>query len=139
MLRKAQYGDVIRVSHTFYYHYGIYVGNGRVIHYTDANGGDFKGTVQETSLESFLNGEDSYSVCEFDPENYPHINSPEETVERARSQLGKGGYNFFTNNCEHFAVWCKTGQYESSQVSAYSPSNIADGIFSAIKYLFCGG
>ncbi|MBQ7215193.1 MAG: lecithin retinol acyltransferase family protein [Synergistaceae bacterium] len=135
MPRKAHYGDVIRVAHTFYYHYGVYVGNGRVIHYTDEGGGDFKGMVQETSLETFLNGEDSYSVREFDPEDYPHINSPEETVRLARSKLGEEDYNFFAHNCEHFAVWCKTGQDRASQVSAFKPNNIADGILSAFEDL----
>lgn len=50
--------------------------------------------------------------------NY-HIYSPEETVHRAKEMLGKkrGEYNFVTNNCEHFALWCKTGVGESNQVS----------------------
>ena len=42
---------------------------------------------------------------------------PRETVQRARSKIGKGGYNLFTHNCEHFAIWCKTGQLESTQLS----------------------
>lgn len=136
MARQAHNGDIIRVDHTFYAHYGVYVGGGTVIHYTDANGSDFKGIVQETSLYSFLNGRDRYSVCEFSSVDYPHIYSPDETVRRARSKLGQGGYNFFTHNCEHFAVWCKTGKYDSSQVSDYKPSKIADGVFSAIEDLF---
>ena len=36
--------------------------------------------------------------------------SPEETVERACSRLGEKGYNLITNNCDHFATWCKTGK-----------------------------
>jgi hypothetical protein len=32
------------------------------------------------------------------------------------SRLGESGYNLFGNNCEHFATWCKTGQWESQQV-----------------------
>ncbi|MBR1485765.1 MAG: lecithin retinol acyltransferase family protein, partial [Synergistaceae bacterium] len=47
--------------------------------------------------------------------NY-HLYSGEETVSRARSKIGQGGYNLALNNCEHFAVWCKTGVKESSQV-----------------------
>ena len=31
-------------------------------------------------------------------------------------QLGEKEYNLVTNNCEHFAIWCKTGVSESSQV-----------------------
>ena len=45
-----------------------------------------------------------------------HLYSPEETVQRAESQLGKGEYNLVVNNCEHFAVWCKTGLHKSYQV-----------------------
>ncbi|XP_078346632.1 uncharacterized protein LOC144631932 [Oculina patagonica] len=37
-------------------------------------------------------------------------------VRNARSMLGEGGYNPFTNNCEHFAMWCKTGISSSDQV-----------------------
>ena len=46
-----------------------------------------------------------------------HLYSGEETVARARGELGKEGYNIVCNNCEHFAVWCKTGLRESSQVN----------------------
>jgi hypothetical protein len=46
-----------------------------------------------------------------------HLYSGKETVERARSRLGEDKYNLIFNNCEHFAVWCKTGISGSSQVS----------------------
>ena len=48
--------------------------------------------------------------------NY-HLYSGEETVARARSLLGENLYNLAINNCEHFAVYCKTGLRESSQVN----------------------
>jgi len=35
---------------------------------------------------------------------------------RARSRLGERNYNVFSNNCEHFATWCKTGSEHSQQV-----------------------
>ena len=28
------------------------------------------------------------------------------------------GYNLVFNNCEHFAIWCKTGVFASKQVNA---------------------
>lgn len=46
------------------------------------------------------------------------IYSPEETVKRAYSRLGETSYNMIQNNCEHFAIWCKTGIAESYQVNA---------------------
>ena len=47
-----------------------------------------------------------------------HLFTPEETVERAKSRLGETKYNLALNNCEHFAIWCKTGISESYQVKA---------------------
>ena len=37
-------------------------------------------------------------------------------VWRAHSAVGNPKYNAFTNNCEHFAMWCKTGISSSDQV-----------------------
>ena len=58
-----------------------------------------------------------------------HLYSPQETIERARmvareyrtkdalERFFRGmGYNLLSNNCEHFALWCKTGVHESRQV-----------------------
>lgn len=45
-----------------------------------------------------------------------HLYTPEETVRRAESKLGEHEYDLLFNNCEHFAVWCKTGVSESKQV-----------------------
>ena len=51
--------------------------------------------------------------------NYYHLYTPEETVRRAESRLGERNYNIATNNCEHFAIWCKTGNSESTQVENF--------------------
>ena len=59
-----------------------------------------------------------------------HLYSPEETIKRAKAvaehRMTEGSitdiyyhghrYNLIFNNCEHFAIWCKTGVHESSQV-----------------------
>lgn len=47
-----------------------------------------------------------------------HLYSPDETIRRARSRLGERAYDLGLNNCEHYAVWCKTGLRESGQVDA---------------------
>ena len=44
------------------------------------------------------------------------IYTPEETVDRAISRLVEQEYNLAFNNCEHFAIWCKTGISKSYQV-----------------------
>ena len=45
------------------------------------------------------------------------IYSPEETVKRARSKIGERKFFLPGNNCEHFAIWCKTGVRQSYQVN----------------------
>ena len=42
---------------------------------------------------------------------------PETVVSRAKSRLGERKYNLLTNNCEHFALWCKTEISSSEQVN----------------------
>ena len=42
---------------------------------------------------------------------------PETVVSRAKSKLGERKYHPVTNNCEHFALWCKTGISSSEQVN----------------------
>ena len=140
-------GDVIGVHRMggAYDHYGIYTGDREVIHFSN-EGSDFGGDicVRRATLSQFKNGASNVFVVDFEayrdylenPElfdfegllklaidsffdNELTLYSPEETVERAESQLGHEGYNLVFNNCEHFAVWCKTGKHESSQVKNF--------------------
>ncbi|ELT87030.1 hypothetical protein CAPTEDRAFT_222606 [Capitella teleta] len=64
-----------------------------------------------------------YRVNYDDPKE---VLSPEETLKRAHSKLGEGKYNVWSNNCEHFATWCKTGEKKCGQVQ---PAKL---LFSAI-------
>lgn len=57
-----------------------------------------------------------------------HLYSPEETIERAKSKIGEAEYNLATNNCEHFALWCKTGVATSFQVKKVAISFALGGI-----------
>ena len=139
-------GDVVGVSRAFYDHYGIYIGEGRVIHYADKTG-DFGKNVSicETDLNEFKKGAKDYFILHFPKEGGPPrkirsstdfsanpregtgildfifkakytLLSPEETVKRAKSRLGEKAYNLTKNNCEHFSLWCKTGKAFSRQV-----------------------
>ena len=148
LLEEPEYGDVICVHRIGFEHYGIYVGDDKVIHYDIDPSDHYKICIHQASMEEFLNGSLVYSICEFPkvygrpteeipfaefrkkfahPEkaqtlwdvlkisNY-HLYTPEETVIRARERIGETQYSFWTNNCEHFAIWCKTGISESHQI-----------------------
>ena len=133
-------GDVIGVSRGAYEHYAIYIGDGQVIHY-EGDFSDFKGriSIRKAPFSDFLKRNKSYFVVSFEGK-YPvkiqsttkfiangyyeckntRINkvfSPEETVQRALNRVGETRYNLISNNCEHFAMWCKTGVSESMQVN----------------------
>ena len=43
----------------------------------------------------------------------------DDVVRRAQSRLGEHEYDLFGNNCEHFAMWCKTGISSSEQVEDF--------------------
>ncbi len=118
MYEDLQLGDILILDRIFYKHYGIYVGNQSVIHYADKEsdwGEDIY--IHETTLDNFAKGE-NIIVGKFSEEfkRTHKIYSPKETVMRARSRLGEREYHLITNNCEHFALWCKIGESRSIQV-----------------------
>jgi hypothetical protein len=93
-----------------YSHHGIYVGDGRVVHYAGLARGLRLGPVEDVSLENFAHGRGvrvRHDAPRFDRR---------EVVERARSRLGEHSYRLLTNNCEHFCAWALRGENRSSQV-----------------------
>jgi hypothetical protein len=96
-----------------YNHCGIYIGNGRVIHFAAPQGSEISqenAVIHETSFEYFKDG------CPVKVIEFPNGKPPDETIELAFSRLGEKGYDFTANNCDHFATWCKTGEHRSLQV-----------------------
>ncbi len=130
-----------------YEHYGIYVSDTCVVHYGIPSGKTLRPSIHATDLRHFLGSDTDYFVLDFPkPYQAPvrlgnqgtvpnseavseeladqlhrtygyHLYTPEETVARARSRIGETSYNLLTNNCEHFAIWCKTGVSESIQIT----------------------
>ena len=94
-----------------YCHHGIYVGDGKVVHYAGLSRSLRRGPVEEVPLAHFAGGRGVYV------KRYP---SPKfdayEVVTRARSRLGEDCYRLLTNNCEHFCEWCFFGEGRSEQV-----------------------
>jgi hypothetical protein len=135
-------GDVIGVKRGLYEHYGVFIGDDRVIHYTslnsDVSAKDNK--IIETHMDSFMRDADEFFILDctfkniavrskpimakgyrdsFEILERQEVFSPEETVIRAKSRLGETEYKLLLNNCEHFAIWCKTGIGKSHQVDKY--------------------
>ncbi|EIF35029.1 NC domain protein [Burkholderia sp. Ch1-1] len=94
-----------------YEHHGIYVGNGRVVHYAGFASSAHRGPVEEVELEQFAAGH-PLSIRSTPSARYVG----DEAVRRARSRLGENHYRLLTNNCEHFCSWCLLGESRSEQV-----------------------
>ena len=136
-------GDMLRVSRYLrgehvYDHYAIYVGNDRVIHFAKKSGkllGSDKAVVHESTIERFLGSATEFSVVRF-PEYM--VRSPEEVVKTAYELIGEEGYNLVFNNCEHFAMYCKTGKHASEQVRRMGMEIIGGIIAYLLKKSFMG-
>jgi len=104
-------GAHLTSSRRAYIHHGVYVGHGRVVHYSGMSGFWQCGPVEEVSLSQFGVGR-PVQIVDHDRSLY----SPEEIVRRARSRIGENDYRLLTNNCEHFCNWCLRGVSHSAQV-----------------------
>ena len=128
--KKLKLGDIVfcerrsgLLGRNLYQHYGVYAGYHKIIHYVKGDS-PLDGRIAETSIEEFCDGDTLYiaeddsllSIFQ-DSDVTARFYVPRKTVQRAKSMIGKGDYNLFGHNCEHFAIWCKTGQLESTQLS----------------------
>ena len=121
-------GSRLIVRRRAYFHHGIYVGNGRMIHYAGWCRGTH-GLVEEVPLEQFTEGH-RYSIGPMPPDR----RAGEDIVRRARSRLGERRYHLLRNNCEHFCNWCQLGECRSEQVEAVmKPALLLVGILQALR------
>lgn len=100
-------GDHIYIQHVGYTHHGIDCGDDSVIHF-GRRGGEIIGRI---SKNDFASGNKIHV------KEYGKCYSDDAVVRRAEGRLGEKGYDLFSNNCEHFAYWCKTGKHKSEQVA----------------------
>ncbi len=96
-----------------YLHHGIYVGDGRVVHYAGLAYGLLliHGVVEEVSVAKFARGRNVWVRWRQTP-----AFGPAEIIRRARSRVGEDRYRILHNNCEHFCEWCVHGKSRSYQV-----------------------
>ncbi|TXG65495.1 hypothetical protein EZV62_006770 [Acer yangbiense] len=96
-----------------YAHHGIYVGDGKVIHFTQGPAGQENGSIiissslpdpqfSDVPCPQCVRG-GTCTLATSDP--------PGDILHRANILLenGFGDYDVFKNNCEDFAIYCKTG------------------------------
>ena len=101
-----------------YQHHGIDCGDGYVIHLSEGR----RKVVRDTMSQFLSKSKDGV------PYIYNHkpgkCDEPSLVIQRAMTRLGRDGYNPLTNNCEHFAFWCKTGHKKCKQLKGVAENAV---------------
>lgn len=92
-----------------YFHHGVAIDEENIIDYSGA-----PITIGKDSYSSFSYGVPDNIRITIVPRNPMHA---DKVIARAHSRLGEDEYNFFTNNCESFAMWCMYGEQYTHQVN----------------------
>ena len=122
IVRELLPGDHIRVKRPLYYHHGIYVGDGKVIHYTGEAGDSLEHpelvSVMKTSLDFFAQ-DGIVEVAKLSAKEKIYSRSYKKRIQLAESYLGERNYNFLHNNCETLANKCCYKKVLSSQIDDF--------------------
>jgi len=103
-----------------YSHHGIYIGQGRIVHYAGLAQRWRRGPVEVVTVAEFSGGR-GLEV------RRPPVSSCDGAlaVQRALSRIGEDRYSILTNNCEHFCAWCVDGLSRSQQVERWLAPAVA--------------
>lgn len=94
-----------------YWHHGIAVGEGNVIHLAGDSIWKSEARVRLASLEAFARGGEIKVVDwqKIAEALAVHVRAPEAIAAEALAHLDRRGYNLIFNNCEQFSIYCVTG------------------------------
>ncbi len=116
-------GDHIRVKRKLYWHHGIEMRDGTVIHASGEPGRmKLDAEVRRSRFEDFARG------GRVEVANRGERLPADQIERRARAALGERNYSLLFNNCEHFARWCETGEADSRQVDSAALAGVAVGL-----------
>uniref|UniRef100_A0A7E4WA85 LRAT domain-containing protein n=1 Tax=Panagrellus redivivus TaxID=6233 RepID=A0A7E4WA85_PANRE len=115
-MRSLQRGDHIirKIWFNGIDHHGIYLGNDRVAHFYHSPGATGKsamkneGSIRIDNIDVFADGKQVFVAKHRKTKFREEIARTAEHC--ARDPTWFGNYNLLTNNCQHFAYYCVTGQ-----------------------------
>ncbi len=120
-LKEPQKGDAVRIKLGNIYHYGILIGENEIVQFglppntrQDLNGKDVKVCVSD--VQTFVKS--GFLERGIPEKKDGKKRRPNQVVEYAKSQIGRGDYHILYNNCEHFVYECLFGQKKSEQTDS---------------------
>ena len=106
-------GDILKYKRFYglFYHYALYIGDGRVIHLDKQSIFVLKGSVCITNLCDMIG---TFEVIDLDMIRVP----TEQAIDKAFGlhESGTVGYNALTSNCEHFVNFVRYNKTSSKQI-----------------------
>ncbi|XP_069121993.1 phospholipase A and acyltransferase 2-like [Argopecten irradians] len=130
--KKWKVGDLIEIRRNIglYSHWGVYLGNGEIVHVTPLGYASRKQSrVKDRccdvnfKVKACVKIEDIFKVDKRGNakrnnrlDHYLRALSNTEIVQRALKMIGPIDYSLFSNNCEHFAVYLRYGVKWSVQI-----------------------
>ncbi|GFO35149.1 hras-like suppressor 3 [Plakobranchus ocellatus] len=124
-LEETEIGSLL-LFETSIQHYGVFLGDGMLAHLNvDKFGksgafaitGNGQGYVTLDKVSQLYRGETVDIFVDNSRDEVMRPYPPAVIVRRAREKEGPVDYDLFSNNCEHFATWCRYGKAESAQVN----------------------
>lgn len=128
-------GDHLKINRGGYFHHGIDIGNGEVVHFTGEPLRKFNAQVEREPFSEFAKRGSPQVVPYSDG-----ILHPDHTciVALKQWQTKKTGYNLISDNCEHLATWCKTGSHTSAQVETFFRTTFSRVAYATLRGNFEG-
>ena len=102
-------GSHVAVSSNTIYHHGIFIGEGKVIHFTGTD--KTNSVITESTDEEFMGESTTFFLINYDNDNPDRLALTVRVAKFIEQRLHNqnGMYNAFSCNCESFAVFCRTG------------------------------
>ena len=123
VLASLEVGDLVEFPRISISHWGVYIGNGEIVHLTATNKAsgirDQEGCVKRENFWDVVEQSRAEKNNYKDNDSQYKIFDREEIKRRALSKVGPSKYNFVGDNCEHFAMYCRYGKKHSGQVNAF--------------------
>lgn len=134
LLMSLKPGDIVKFDRGGYYHFVIYVGNGRVIHIRglpDHTVMDYVrpclvGSVGSVPQEKVEIAEEDFWTASYHCKGYLANDESRESFEvdeilrRARASIGPAEYHLLRKNCEHWVNKIKYGSEQSQQATNFT-------------------
>lgn len=151
LLNELEIGDMVEFPRGWYSHWGVYIGDGKIVHLSGGDNDGINGAFNSGSVfticgkrfnKAFVKIDNFWEVvlgCNAKKNNGKdrkcRPRQAHEIVQNAMEMVGEIGYNVLWNNCEHFAAFIRYGKKWSEQADTALVTVVVTGAVAAVGLL----